>query len=68
MSKTLLLGLLVGLFVYVVCTVGDSPVVFKSRAGEMCGCIVDDDYPTLGQCDRVKQNKPYEVIFVSKCN
>jgi len=49
----------------IVKTVADTPVVFKSRSGETCGCMVDQNYPTLSQCDRVKDQ--YELINVSSC-
>ena len=44
-----------------------TPIVYKSNYnGDLCGCIVDKDYPTLDQCHDV--GKRYELIWVDKCN
>ena len=60
-------------FLLIVCMVAilvaviGQPLVFKTEDGTVCGCLVDEDVPAKAQCKKVNFNKPYQVIYVSKC-
>jgi hypothetical protein len=45
----------------------NAPVVLKDRSGQVCGCVVDGDVPTLDQCNTVDTDELHEVIIISKC-
>ena len=47
--------------------VASAPIVFKDVNGETCGCIVNEDVPTIKQCELVNSEEYHDVIEVSHC-
>jgi hypothetical protein len=66
--QTIAIVLMMVALVYVFHNSANAPVVFKSNAtGDVCGCVVDKEYPSLGQCAQVDWKGKYELIIVEDC-
>lgn len=67
---TLVIGLVAALFLLLIIERAvTAPVVFKDKAGKLCGCIAAEDrnIPSIEQCDQVNMDELHEVITVSYC-
>ena len=68
--KTMIIAVLsmlvVSVFIINVC---DTPVILQTNEGQVCGCIHENDVPTLDECDVLtdEQKEEAEIIIVSKC-
>lgn len=55
-------------FMFVLVRAANAPVIFQVYPdGEVCGCGVNGNMPTLSQCHLVDKNKLHEVIYVKSC-